>query len=256
MSDPARDNDEGRDILPSPAIIASLGAPMAAYEVKFLLSESKAQHVEAWASQHLAYDPHVDPARGNTYHTTSVYLDTAALDIFHGRAPFRRRKFRIRRYGTEPRVYLERKSRTGDRVRKRRTLIGYGELGLLHDPTFNHTWPGCWFHRRLHVRRLRPTCQISYVRAAFMGENSQGPLRLTLDRQVRCAPASAWSPSDPQGELPLLTGEVVLELKFRDSLPTLYKRLMHELALIPGVVSKYRLAVQAWGLDTASQGVG
>src|SRR5438046_583290 len=103
MSDPQQLADpnggEQRDILPLPAVIASLGAQKAAYEVKFLIPESKAQQVEAWARRHLAYDPHVDPAQGHTYQTTSVYLDNAEFDVFHGRAPFRRRKFRIRRYG-------------------------------------------------------------------------------------------------------------------------------------------------------------
>src|SRR5438093_5222453 len=80
-----------------------------AYEMKFLLDTDQVGRVEAWAARHMLPDPHADPALGNAYRTLSLYLDTPALDVYHRVKPYRRRKFRIRRYSEEAIVYLERK---------------------------------------------------------------------------------------------------------------------------------------------------
>ena len=91
-------------------------------------------------------------------------------------------------------------------------------------------------------------CRVSYRRTAFIGADS-GPIRLTLDRQTTCVPWSAWSVDAVGDGLPLLPGQAVLELKFRDALPALFKRLLVEQGLHPGPVSKYRRGVAAWNLD-------
>src|SRR5439155_22125195 len=103
----------------------------AAYELKFLLDETRAQDVEAWAELRLALDPHSDPALGGASRTTSLYFDTPELDVYHRAPSYRRRKFRVRRYGSAPEVFLERKSKWGDRVAKPRTAVPAAELPLL-----------------------------------------------------------------------------------------------------------------------------
>jgi hypothetical protein len=50
-----------------------------------------------------------------------------------------------------------------------------------------------------------------------------------------------------EGGLPLLTGSVILEFKFRLALPAGFKELVQEFRLNPSPVSKYRLCRQAWG---------
>jgi hypothetical protein len=47
----------------------------------------------------------------------------------------------------------------------------------------------------------------------------------------------------------LLPDRCILELKFRQDLPALFKGLIDDLGLTPQPVSKYRLSVQAAGLD-------
>ena len=46
----------------------------------------------------------------------------------------------------------------------------------------------------------------------------------------------------------LLPGQCILELKFHQTLPTLFKHLIQEWALKPQPVSKYRLSVETCGL--------
>jgi hypothetical protein len=218
-----------------------------AFELKFLLDDARAYEVEAWARQHLAPDPHGDPSLGGAYRTTSLYFDTPELDVYHRSALYKRRKFRVRCYGAAPWAFLERKSKWGDRVAKWRTAIPQEELAGLAHPMSLVTWPGHWFHRRLLTRRLGPACQIVYQRTAYVGSCPEGPLRLTLDRRVHGILTDEWSLAPFEGGLPLLTGQVILELKFRAALPAPFKEVIADLRLSPRSVSKYRLCREAWG---------
>ncbi|OWK47420.1 hypothetical protein FRUB_01119 [Fimbriiglobus ruber] len=66
----------------------------------------------------LALDPYADPARGNAYQTTSVYTDTPQFDVFARAEGYARDKFRARRYGIAGPVFIERKIKKGEKVRK------------------------------------------------------------------------------------------------------------------------------------------
>lgn len=218
-----------------------------AFELKFLLDAVRAQDVEEWARRHLALDPHGDPALGGAYRTTTVYTDTAELDVYRRSPSFRRSKYRVRRYGSAADLFLERKSKSGDRVAKRRNPIPGDDLPCLTHPMSLVTWPGHWFHRRLLERRLGPACRIAYQRTAYAGSCPNGPLRLTLDRGIRGLLTESWDLDPFEGGLPLLTGQVILEFKFRTALPAAFKSLVQIFRLGPAVVSKYRLCREAWG---------
>ncbi len=218
-----------------------------AYEMKFLVDEARAREAEAWAAARLAPDPHGDPALGGAYRTTTLYLDTPALDVFRRMPSFRRSKHRLRRYGSEPHIFLERKVKDGDRVRKQRSAVPDGELELLSNPMSVVSWVGHWFHRRLLDRGLRPAALVAYDRTAFVGATPEGPLRLTLDRRARGSLTGAWAVPADAGGLAILTGQVILELKFRLALPAPFKELVQALRLSPCPVSKYRTCMSAWG---------
>jgi hypothetical protein len=225
-----------------------------AFELKFLIDEARAREVEAWARGRLALDPHGDTALGGAYATTSLYFDTPELDVYDRSPGYKRRKFRVRRYGAAAWTFVERKSKWGDRVEKRRTAVPEVELAQLAHPMSLVTWPGHWFHRRLLARRLAPACRISYQRTAYVGACGEGPLRLTLDRRVRGVLSGEWCVGPPERAVPLLRGQVVLELKFRASLPAPFKGIVQGMRLSPSGVSKYRLCREAWGLPGAGRG--
>lgn len=239
----------------SPSITSAADGAMPAYELKFLVDEAQAQEVEAWARGHLVLDPHGNPALGGAYRTTSLYCDTPERDVYHRTRSYKRRKFRVRRYGECPEIFLERKSKWGDRVAKRRLIISEEELPLLAHPMSLVEWPGHWFHRHLMSRRLGPACRIAYQRTAYVGTCPESPLRLTLDRRIRGALTDEWSVAPFEGGLPLLTGQVILELKFRMALPTPFKELVAAQRLNPSSVSKYRRCLQAWGVPAQQREV-
>lgn len=239
-----------REMQESPSLVPAGAGSAPAFELKFLLSEQLAAEVEAWARPRLAMDAHGDPDLGGAYRTTSLYCDTPELDVYYRSPSYKRRKYRVRRYGSAAWLFLERKARTGDRVAKRRTAIALDDLSPLAQPLAVTDWPGYWFHRRLLTRRLGPACRVSYERIAYVGTCAEGPLRLTLDRQLHGELIDDWSFDPRGGDLPLLTGQVVLELKFRAALPHPFRELLQELRLSPCPVSKYRLCRQAWGVTS------
>jgi hypothetical protein len=229
----------------SPALARRFGGPPA-YEIKFLLDSARAERVEEWARERLAYDPFADPERGYTYRIHTLYLDTPGLDMFRRVPGHKRHKFRVRRYGAEPIVYLERKSKTDDWVAKRRTKIASEELSRLAEFPADAKWAGFWYRRRLAFRRLQPTWRVSYDRVAYVGPGLNGSLRLTLDRQVRCAPATGWESEEWAAGRAALADQVIVELKYRAAMPAAFKGLLVELGLLPRQASKYRMGVATW----------
>lgn len=216
----------------SPSLFTAGDDGPPAFEMKFLLTEEVAREVEGRVRQHLSLDSHANPELGNAYLTTSVYTDTPAFDIFHRTGAIGRDKYRARSYGTGGLIFLERKTRTGDRVRKLRSLAPEGD----------------WFRHEVDARKLQPVCRVSYERVAFTGLAGGGAVRVTFDRNVRGTRASGWA-VDPVGPAPvLLDGRVICEFKFRHALPGLFKDIIHALALSPSTVSKYRLFMQTAGL--------
>jgi VTC domain len=229
----------------SPALARRFGGPRA-FEIKFLLDIARAEQVEDWAKQNLAFDPFANPERGNAYRIHTLYLDTAGMNMYRRVPGHKRHKFRIRRYGAEPFVYLERKSKTRDWVAKRRTKIAFDELPRLFESPADPRWAGFWFRRRLVFRRLQPTWRVSYDRVAHVGKGVNGTLRLTLDRHVNCAPANSWEIEELPESRPALADRVIVELKFRAAMPATFKGLLVELGLLPRQASKYRLGVAAF----------
>ncbi|MCI0378633.1 MAG: polyphosphate polymerase domain-containing protein [Gemmataceae bacterium] len=234
---------ESTEAFASPSLCVDTAIP--AYELKFLLSEDQAAGIMERASGRLAPDPHADPELGNAYRTLSLYCDTPQYDVFRGLGSFGRRKHRLRRYGNAPWMYLERKSKWGDRVKKRRTRIDNGELAFFAQTMSALTWPGHWFHRHLVRRCLGPVCRIAYERVALVGESMDGPLRLTFDRRIRGVFTNEWNLDAFEGGLPILADHVVCEFKYRGFLPTLFKEIIHALQLPPCPVSKFRSFMRA-----------
>jgi hypothetical protein len=232
----------------SPALARAFGGPPA-FEMKFQLDPARAERVEHWARRHLSLDPFADPQQGDGYRVHTLYFDTPAGDLFRRVPGHARHKFRVRRYGSESVVYLERKTRVGDRVMKRRTRIDSAELGRLLEPVPDPTWAGHWYWRRLAFRKLRPASRLSYDRAAFVAAGANGSLRLTLDRRVQCSPADGLLLGELSAPRLALDGVVIVELKFRAAMPAPFKALLLEMELAPRSTSKYRLGVAAWNKE-------
>ncbi|HZZ77907.1 MAG TPA: polyphosphate polymerase domain-containing protein [Gemmataceae bacterium] len=241
MPDPAISNGLCVELV-SPGLVRDAGQ---AFELKFLLTLAEAAKIEEWARTHMVPDPHGD---GGLYRITSVYCDTPSFDVLHRSPGFRRSKFRLRRYGSEERVYLERKSKRKDRVEKRRSDVCEEELQLLAVEPTPLEWHAAWFHKKISRRGLRPACRITYWRRAFFKQLGEHPVRLTLDHGLIGAAAADWNQSPVHDGEPLLPDHKLLELKFHVQMPSLFHDLLQHLPAQPARVSKYRLCMERCGL--------
>jgi hypothetical protein len=238
-------------VLESPSLFrreAKEDANPPAYEVKFLLSEEQARAVEAMVRGRLAPDPHGDPALGGAYRITSLYTDTPGFDVFRRVGDYGRSKFRVRRYGAGGPVFVERKDKNGDKVRKCRASVPASDLTILAHGAAPTDWVGGWFHQQLAARRLAPVCRITYERVAYLGAAEGGAVRLTFDRRVRGELASGWELVPVGASAELLPGQVVCEFKYRLTMPLLFKEIVRALGLNPAACSKYRRFVRAAGI--------
>jgi len=227
----------------------------AAFEIKFLLPGEVAERARAWARRELAPDPHVSNNGGDSYSVNSLYYDTPTLDVYQRNGSYGKAKYRVRRYGYDPVLFLERKLKTRGLVSKRRTRIPDQDVLLLAMAETAPDWAGYWFRRRLLARQLIPQCQIRYQRIARVGMSPQGPVRFTLDQDI-CSFRTQEHRVRAEGDWqPLLPEQCILELKFRQDMPTPFKELIDELGLTPQPVSKYRLSVQAAGLQPTPEAV-
>ena len=219
-----------------------------AFEVKFLLTEDQVREVVARVTGKLALDPYADPAMGNAYLTTSVYTDTPNFDVFYRTEGYDRDKFRVRRYGVTGPVFVERKTKNGEKVRKHRSKIDAQEVPDLAAPALNGEWASEWFHSQLIEKQLAPVCRVAYERVAYLGTADGGTVRLTFDRNIRGVLAHEWELLPVGPVAPIVPQFVVTEFKFRTAMPALFKGIVADLALAPAPFSKYRTFVQAAGL--------
>ena len=212
-----------------------------ASEIKFIVDPDRAERIRAWARARLDADPHGAGAAADEYAIKSLYFDTEHLDVYHRRGSYARGKYRARRYGHDDGLFLERKLRTRSLLSKRRTRVALDALQAL-DANPLMDGPGRWFHKRLIVRELRPSCQIEYRRMARQSPTPHGTMRLTIDEGLQARRMDELLLSDAPGT-PVAAGRLILEIKFRIELPSLFKRLIEEFALSPQPISKYRLAM-------------
>ncbi len=224
----------------------------AANEIRFLLDPQSARAVAQWACLHVGPDPHATEA-GSCYRTRSLYFDTDDFAVLHQRGSYARSKYRVRQYGPGETAFLERKLKKNGAVSKRRSIVRMEDLSHLESPAPERGWGGYWFHRRILARQLRPVCQISYLRMARVTQTSCGPLRLTLDRELRAHRTDSLRFAFDRNEKTFALSErqPILELKYRQEMPPLFAGLIAEFGLTTKTVSKYRLAAAALDFPSA-----
>ncbi len=213
-----------------------------AAEIKYLVPPDRVDALRQWARARLSPDPYGSGPHGDTYQTNSLYFDTRDFDVFHRRGSFGRSKYRVRRYGDAPELFFERKLKTHDHVTKRRSIGDIDDLPrLASDP--HKGWAGHWFHRRILARDLSVVCQVAYERTALVHSNGHGPIRMTLDRNVRAAATGDLAFRALNNQPSLTGGDAILELKYYFAVPPVFAAMISEFDLAPRPISKYRLAI-------------
>ncbi|HUR39141.1 MAG TPA: polyphosphate polymerase domain-containing protein [Planctomycetota bacterium] len=249
------------DAAHSPGLRATAGGGPA-FELKFELSQEDVFRMKAWAVRHLNPDPH---GADGYYRVTSVYCDTPQFDVFHRSAGYRASKLRLRRYGSNSFIFLERKVKRGDQVRKRRVEVNpedFQQLAACVNGKIPPVgWSAAWFLKHALRKQVAPTCRVGYRRTAYFGVSGRQNVRLTIDENLIGVPAQGWEAHSLQEGLDLLPGRALLELKFQHAMPELFRSLLPELPPQAARVSKYRRCVRLCGLardrsEPAAPGTG
>ncbi len=222
----------------SPSLRAAMdpGKPKGARELKFLVDEATAKALESRLADSMISDPH---SMDEGYAVRSLYFDTPTMDVYHRRGAHAIHKLRIRQYGSLQSLFLERKSKRAGRVLKQRMEIPGNQIV----PTLAGSE---WFAEEIRKHSLAAVCLVGYDRKAWFAGDSD--MRVTIDQNLRGRIATTVDLDLGEAPLPVHSGKCVVEFKFLDHLPSLFKLWMSDFCLQPGGNSKYRGTMRALGL--------
>jgi hypothetical protein len=219
-----------------------------AREIKFVIDAARGPELQAWMRANLAPDEFGSGPDHDQFETSSLYFETGQFDVFHRRGSYGKSKYRVRRYGTSPIMFLERKFRTERVLIKRRTTAALEDFRRIEVQEPDPDWYGYWFHRRLLARRLKPLVQVSYVRTARLGSSPHGKVRMTLDQDLRVLPLPDGAFLPGVG-LPLMEESNIIEVKYCVTLPPILREVISQFSLTTQPVSKYRAGLALLGLS-------
>jgi hypothetical protein len=215
-----------------------------AREIKFKTDLSRWSDIVKWSRANLSPDGFGGGEHADEYQTTSLYFETPKFDVYRRSGSYGRSKFRIRRDGSAPEMFLERKFRTERLLVKRRTTVPLEDMDRMDAAHADPTWKGYWFYRRVLLRQLRPLIQLSYDRVARIGQSPTGPVRMTVDTNLNVLPMPDRAFLAGAG-MPIVQGECIIEVKYRVQLPALFKALATTFDLQAQKISKFRSALRS-----------
>lgn len=232
------------------------------FELKYLISESKATAIRDFVSSYLSPDPHGANRPDLSYPVHSLYLDSEPLttcwETINGNR--NRYKLRLRFYSERPEapVFFELKQRADNAVLKQRSLVRRDAVAWLlsgHLPDAAHLLSGevrhlgslerfCYRMNQLHAG---PKARVSYRREAWVGED-KGGFRLTMDRHVQLdAESTARLQQELKDPVDVFGNHVVLEFKFAGRYPGWAGEMIRSFGLRQGSAAKYVDGVAAIG---------
>jgi len=224
------------------------------FELKYRISESKAQAIRAYIRHHLPMDHHAMTHPGGEYPISSLYYDSANLDLCKetlvGKAC--RFKLRIRAYDDDPLspLFFEIKRRVNRVILKSRARICRADLPAVLNGTFESGGLSLkdrealeQFLYYLQMIQGRPVVLVRYMREPYEGDG-ENRVRVTFDRNLCYRTATepevtlnghGWR----QIDLPF----VVLEIKFTDHYPAWLREMVCAFNLNLSSMSKYVTSV-------------
>ncbi|MDI5937916.1 polyphosphate polymerase domain-containing protein [Micromonospora sp. DH13] len=228
------------------------------YEIKYLVDAAKVPGLRRELAARMAPDSFAGTAG---YGVWSVYYDTADLRFYWEKIEGLRfrRKLRVRHYGDrstiddDTTVYVEIKQRVNRVTQKRRIALPYrvarrllDERALIeHDPSQRG-----FVEEVLELVSgldLRPVAMTGYHREAYVGQDADLGLRVTLDHRVRGRDRDFHLGADAENRLIVPARLAVVEIKANERVPYWLTDLAARAELSVVRVSKYCQSVEAFG---------
>jgi len=228
------------------------------HEMKYRISESKAEAVAQFIKPYLHVDRYCKLQRGGLYPIVSLYLDSNDLLLCRESLTGQknRYKLRIRSYTDEPDYpcFFEIKRRMDATILKSRARIMHHDVatllsGLSLPPqSCNADDEEALRQFRLYMDSInaRPVILIRYMRQAYEGD-SDNRVRVTFDRQlcykVTTVPEVALNSRGWQHHS-ISLGGVILEIKFTGLYPAWISQMVKYFDLQQRPISKYVSSVK------------
>lgn len=225
------------------------------YELKYRISESKAQAVKTFVQNFLPMDRYARMHPDGMYPISSLYLDSENLDLCRETLEGRRNRFklRIRAYDDNPRspVFFEIKRRADKIILKSRAQVERACLSAVLDGSMQYRAQNKKEQEALdqflfykQMIQGRPVVLVRYWREPFEGD-TEHRVRVTFDRHLCYKPVarpevmlngSGWH------QVPI--SFVILEVKFTDRYPAWVRQLVQLFNLNRSSMSKYVSSVK------------
>lgn len=227
------------------------------FEFKYILPDEQRLQIEEEVAGFMTLDRFVADHEDRSYVVRSLYYDDPAYSSYYQKTEgaLLRSKFRLRTYTRDPNepsaIYLELKGRYNALVFKRRTGLGQGasfaECANVTEEILRGA-PGCpitdQFRLALSQQKIRPTMLIEYVRRPYLSRYDRD-FRLTLDHELFAAATDQLFPGDLSRRREFLTGHTVMEVKFRNTIPLWFHRIIKHHRLRRVSISKVCKGMEA-----------
>ncbi|MDR2589561.1 MAG: polyphosphate polymerase domain-containing protein [Oscillospiraceae bacterium] len=205
-------------------------------ELKFILSSQTVEIVKRRIMPVMRRDSNTD----GIYTVNNMYLDDYYDTFLNDKqvGSFSRNKYRVRFYNNNLSfIRFENKRKDGEYSYKRSVVLTENEYNLIKKCDFSFADGSdepilkdvASINR---IRRLRPAAEFSYKREAFVYDPCD--VRLTFDSSIR---TDAFIP-EPYSQPPHVMG-ILLEVKYRDFLPSVISDLIQGLPMTRTEFSKY-----------------
>ena len=228
------------------------------HELKYRLTESRAQAVAQFVKQYLPLDRYCKLRRGGDYPIVSLYLDSENLHLCKESIDGRQNRFklRIRSYTDEPDYpcFFEIKRRINTVIMKSRARLMHSDIehvlaGLPIGPRNYNVDMKTLNQLQLYMASIQagPTVLIRYLRQAFEGD-LDNRVRVTFDRElcykVTDKPKVTLGGSGWQRNPATKNGGVILEIKFTGNYPLWLSRMAKYFDLKARSMSKYATSIK------------
>ncbi|HAB54017.1 MAG: hypothetical protein A2315_10510 [Ignavibacteria bacterium RIFOXYB2_FULL_35_12] len=232
------------------------------FEHKYLIPESKFPKIKNAMLPYLTHDENA-VRNGNTGYTVrSIYFDTPQLRYYFEKIEGMkiRKKIRIRVYDdyTEEKVaFLEIKRKNENYVSKNRSCVLFQNLDkffsaskvenliLPAEANVSRIDDAKQFLFYFKHENLRPILLITYEREPFVSR-FDGNLRITFDKNLRFLATTNYQRIFEESKLQsVLKSKIIIEIKFRRSVPVWLKDLITLHNLQRTSLSKYTICLEA-----------
>lgn len=229
------------------------------FEMKYKISEAKAQQIRFFVQNYLACDSYGITQPNLSYSVNSLYLDSPSLKTYQDTINGDRNRFKLRiryyDYDDTP-VYFEIKRRHNKVIRKKRAKVHRwavkdilkGQIPTM-DHLVNHTAEEFEaldeFSYLQNLLVAKPTMHVSYFREAYELEHSNA-VRVTFDRNVKSNPNADMNFMENRpGDILAFGDTVILELKFTNKFPNWLQELTQLFHLRQESAAKYVDSIEA-----------